>query len=154
MSTTIKALSLWEPWATLMALGAKTIETRSWCTSYRGPLLICASKRLVVREMLSVLRLPEFKAALVKPGETLSDVPPRLHFGRAVAVVDLVCCVPTEQATEHDNETAFGDYSPGRFAWVTKNLRRIRPFPVTGHQGLWDQAVDEERLRTTAEART
>jgi len=29
MSVTIKCLSLWQPWATLMAIGAKRIETRS-----------------------------------------------------------------------------------------------------------------------------
>jgi activating signal cointegrator 1 len=39
----MKALSLWQPWASLVALGVKTIETRSWSTSYRGPLAIHAA---------------------------------------------------------------------------------------------------------------
>ena len=38
----IKLISLWEPWATLMAIGAKRIETRSWRTPYRGWLAIQA----------------------------------------------------------------------------------------------------------------
>jgi hypothetical protein len=38
----MKALSLKEPWATLVASGKKTIETRKWRTNYRGPVLICA----------------------------------------------------------------------------------------------------------------
>ena len=40
----MKLISLWEPWATLMALGAKKVETRSWDTNYRGLLAIHASK--------------------------------------------------------------------------------------------------------------
>lgn len=41
----IKALSLWQPWASLIAIGAKKIETRGWSTKYRGPLVICSAKR-------------------------------------------------------------------------------------------------------------
>lgn len=40
----MKALTLWQPWATLIAIGAKTIETRSWSTNHRGPLAIHAAK--------------------------------------------------------------------------------------------------------------
>jgi hypothetical protein len=35
----MKALSVWEPWASMIASGVKTIETRSWQTSYRGQFL-------------------------------------------------------------------------------------------------------------------
>jgi len=40
----IAALSVKQPWASLIAGGRKTIETRKWYTSYRGPLVICSSK--------------------------------------------------------------------------------------------------------------
>lgn len=39
----MKALSLWQPFASLVALGAKPIETRGWATSFRGPLAIHAT---------------------------------------------------------------------------------------------------------------
>lgn len=39
----MKALTLWQPWASLIALGEKRYETRSWATSYRGLLAIHAS---------------------------------------------------------------------------------------------------------------
>ena len=42
----MKALTVWQPWASLIALGVKTIETRSWHTSYRGPLAIHAASRV------------------------------------------------------------------------------------------------------------
>ncbi len=40
----IPALSIKQPWASLIAQGSKTIETRVWSTLYRGPLVICSSK--------------------------------------------------------------------------------------------------------------
>lgn len=46
----MKLISLWEPWASLMAIGAKKIETRSWATSYRGWLAIHAAKRWTAAE--------------------------------------------------------------------------------------------------------
>lgn len=42
----MRALTLWQPWASLVALDVKTIETRSWSTSYRGPLAIHAGSSL------------------------------------------------------------------------------------------------------------
>ena len=41
----MKALSVKQPWANLIAAGAKTIETRTWATDYRGELLIVSSKK-------------------------------------------------------------------------------------------------------------
>lgn len=40
----MKALSIKEPWASLILAGKKTIETRTWKTKYRGKVLLCASK--------------------------------------------------------------------------------------------------------------
>lgn len=40
----MKAISIKEPWATLIKNGEKTIETRTWKTEYRGKLLLCCSK--------------------------------------------------------------------------------------------------------------
>ena len=40
----IKAISLWQPWASLIVCGAKEIETRSWSTKVRGTVAIHAAK--------------------------------------------------------------------------------------------------------------
>src|SRR6266496_247116 len=45
-SKPMKAISLWQPWATLMALNFKKVETRIWETKYRGPLAIHAAQRV------------------------------------------------------------------------------------------------------------
>ena len=41
----MKALSVKQPYASMIASGQKTIETRTWKTNYRGDLLICSSKK-------------------------------------------------------------------------------------------------------------
>ena len=45
----MKAITIWQPWAFLLAMGAKQYETRSWETAYRGPIAIHAAKRPVRR---------------------------------------------------------------------------------------------------------
>ena len=64
----MKAISLWQPWASLCVLpgpngrAVKTIETRSWPTKYRGPLAVHAAKR----EPDQALRLGDYVVGTVK----------------------------------------------------------------------------------------
>ncbi len=44
MARRVKAISVKQPWANMVASGEKTIETRTWSTDYRGELLIVSSK--------------------------------------------------------------------------------------------------------------
>jgi len=44
VAESMKALSVRQPWANLIAAGKKTIETRKWATDYRGQILIVSSK--------------------------------------------------------------------------------------------------------------
>ena len=41
----MKAITIWQPWASLIACGAKKYETRSWPTKYRGPIAIHAAAK-------------------------------------------------------------------------------------------------------------
>lgn len=138
----MKCLSLWQPWATLMAVGAKRNETRSWATSYRGPLAIHAAKKWNNELSLMCGREP-FREALVRQCDGmiwLAEALRALPFGAIVAVVGLVDCIeisPTNAPT--GDERSFGDYTPGRFMWKTVDLRRLpSPVPYAGHQGLFD----------------
>lgn len=126
----MKALSIWEPWGSAMGVGAKHNETRSWPTGYRGPLAICASKRPVDALGLSLIRRARMDDF---------DIEPRP--GYCVAVVDLVDCVKITPGFIDPNslEAALGDYTPGRWAWVTSNPRPLHPgVMVIGRQGLFD----------------
>lgn len=127
----MKLLSLWEPWATLMAIGAKRIETRSWSTAYRGWLAIHAAKGgISKRDLAEVMDDPAFQLALV--GE-------QLQFGKIVAVVRLLGCKSTINLNLEisEQERCFGDYSPGRYGWETSDLFRLpEPIPFRAMQGL------------------
>jgi len=155
----MKALTLTQPWASLIALGEKKVETRGWSTPHRGPILIHAAKTLAepvcnedgLREL--VAREP-FATALGRHGITVAEQLPR---GQVVAVAHVLACLPTIQLGSRmrelpeladfkaaEYERAFGDYSPGRFAWLLGKVERFgKPIPLRGGQKLFDVIESE-----------
>jgi hypothetical protein len=145
----MKAISLWQPWASLVATGAKTIETRSWPTKYRGPLAIHAAKRCDDETLyqLSMWHVQGGLAPLVgKPldvyGKTWAGIElVNLPFGAIIGVANLVDCVRTDNMTMADiaGQLPFGDFSLGRYAWIFKEFCPLdKPIPCKGKQGLWN----------------
>ncbi len=134
----MRGFTLWEPWASLMAFGYKKNETRSWRTHYRGPLVIHASKN--TRHARGIGALLNAAGLTLVPDD-FPSTESAFPFGKVVAVVNLIDCIPTEAAEARgltQMERACGDYSPGRFAWLTSGLRRIEnPIPWKGSQGFW-----------------
>lgn len=127
----IKALTLWQPWASFMALGLKKNETRSWSTSYRGPLAIHAAKK-APRWIPNELVL--FSLERLGPGN-------RWPYGKILCVVDLIGIEKSDGIIKDPSSTEImlGDYSKGRFIWQTKMLQVFdNPIPARGYQGLWD----------------
>jgi hypothetical protein len=134
----MKMITLWEPWASAIALGYKHYETRSWPApkSLIGkPLGIHASKKKSedLRWQLEALTdwFPEQFNHLC-----YDDLP----FGCVVAACQLVACHPTEKMRGlSELEAALGDYSPGRFAWELELIKLPdKPIPVKGKQGIWE----------------
>lgn len=125
----MKALSLWQPWASAIALGMKMVETRHWSTRYRGPLAIHAAKRWTADER-------EMHALEVAVGA----MPPTLPLGAFVATAQLVDIRRTEDLTDLlTAEYYWGNYGPGRFGWVLVDIRPLpAPVPFKGHQGLFE----------------
>lgn len=143
----MKAISLWQPWATLVAIGAKQYETRSWYWRYRGPLAIHAAKRFDpnIRDLCMT---DPFRRTLKAAGLDPMDLP----LGMIVCTCQVVRCELTEavRPTISDLERAFGDYRPGRFAAKLDNVRRLEvPSPWRGAQGFfdWHPASLEESMR-------
>jgi activating signal cointegrator 1 len=150
----IKAISLWQPWASLIAAGVKKYETRSWKTDYRGPLLICAAKlRLSFDVLMRLGEDPKFRDSLFHRTKDVMDWVERvreyLPYGEAVAIASLTRCIKTENCFPAQMKGAlpFGDFSPGRYAWKLENLRPMNPFPVKGRQGLFEVEITEEQFR-------
>lgn len=133
----MKAVTLYEPWAMLVAIEAKKIETRSWATRYRGALAIHAGKNWPSWAKLFLLREP-FRSVLF-PMDLY--YPEALPLGAIVAICDLEDCFKIDPGPLliSDQEKAFGDYIPGRFMWMLGSVKRVNPpIPAKGKQGLWD----------------
>jgi activating signal cointegrator 1 len=150
------ALTLTQPWATLVAIGEKRVETRSWGTKYRGPLAIHAAKGFP-KWAREVCRTEPFERVLWIAGYRLFE---DLPLGVVIATAHLDDCLPITTApngeacvapddeglirpwsrlqmfgahakvqvgyTTTEHEAAFGDYTPGRFGWL---LSKIAPLP-------------------------
>jgi len=140
----VKALTLHEPWASLIAYGWKEVETRDWYTGYRGPLAIHAGLRNPDPTELSRITF-----ALGHRGFEV----PELTFGAVVCVCQLVACVPTDLADIASKklkpdfcpkrgwqfERQFGIYDSGRWAWILRDVQRLdRPLAARGLRKLWN----------------
>ena len=169
----MKALTIWQPWASLLATGEKIYETRSWPTKYRGPIAIHAAKK----DPLTIPITPELEENALHNDKIGSWM--FLPHGCVIAVGELVNCwhivwhpgtnvdvakhidVGAESMVEDKHAPGFGDYfvptekefalgdwTPGRYAWEIRNVRLL-PHPVItrGRQGLWnwDEVIPEPR---------
>jgi hypothetical protein len=140
---TVKSLSMTDPWGTLVALGAKQIETRSWPTPHRGPLAIHIAKTLPPVAAACCDTLP-FSQVLEVGGYCWQ--PEREHnawglpLGSIVAIVwlDDVQRITSTFPVE-EPERSFGLFTPGRYAWIFSQVYRLAvPRPAQGSLGVWE----------------
>ena len=166
----MKAITLYQPHASLVALRAKKIETRGWKTSYRGPLAIHAG---VSKKYLDLGWKEPFFSALTpfhkaREGGSMSLM---WWLGYVVATCDLVDCFKVveespnyyhlQSGNDHreyicvqkrdigphkvGNEALFGDFTVGRYAWDLANVKQLeKPIPAKGKQRLWNWERKEE----------
>jgi hypothetical protein len=125
----MRGLSLHQPYALLVALGWKTLETRKTRTNHRGPLVICASR------IVDSKAVHHFEKRAIERGMTsyewclLNSI-----GGRALCIVDVTGCRPLDRK----DEPRSWFYEPDRFAWELARRRCFeRPPQVRGMQGLF-----------------
>ncbi len=104
----MKAVSIRQPWASLIAAGVKTLEIRQWPTEHRGPLLIVSSRRPVLA------------------GHRL---------GEALCVVDLIDC--RRMKKEDPPFACIREFYPEYYSWVLNGVKLIEPFSVVGQLRLF-----------------
>lgn len=109
----IKAISLHQPWASMIARGEKTIETRMYKTSHRGELLIAS---------------------------TLYPSYDKLPRGMGLVIVNVIDC---RKMRFEDEKRACCKFECGRWAWILSGIRKIKPFHVTGKQGFYYVEIPE-----------
>lgn len=139
----MKVITIIQPWATLIAIGEKRFETRSWKTNYRGDLAIHAGKKVdkkICREepFLTVLQNHGYSADSLPSGliiakGRLANCYEVIHSNGEFAVLD------GDQVIISGNEYLFGDYSEGRFAWELDHVELLKePIPAKGQLGIWE----------------
>lgn len=133
----MKALTICQPYAELIARGEKRVENREWSTNYRGPLLIHAGKS---RSWLDGDTDDELAAEFGR----------RVEFGAIVARSVLVGCFHIDriQSGEYDRDFPWlktHGHANGTWCWVLEHVERLpTAIPWKGEQGLFtipDSAV-------------
>jgi hypothetical protein len=115
----MKALSLWQPWASLIYDGRKTIETRHWEMLHRGPLAIHAAKKVD-------------RGACEEFGYDPDTIP----RGAVLCIVSVQGCLRFPHKLAKPD--AYGDFADGRFGILMTMLKKFDlPVKATGHQGIW-----------------
>ena len=146
----MKAITIMQPFATLIAIRVKHYETRSWSTKYRGDLLIHAGKGT---DYLSLCYQEPFKSILKHYGYDECNLP----MGKIIAKVTLkdciqvknsnICISPTaileDDTIIKNHEFIFGDYTEGRYAWKLSDVKLLKnQISAKGQQRIWNYKGD------------
>ena len=119
----MKAITLWQPWASLIMDVRKIVETRPMPWYYEGLVAIHAGRRVD-------------DAAAIRFGYN----PFTLPYGAILGIVRKTGLFHFEKAFEeklyHVDE--YGDFTPGRYGYPMTLVERFAvPIPAKGHQGFW-----------------
>lgn len=148
----MKAITIHQPWASMIAKGYKKFETRSWKTNYRGPIAIHAGKTFNKHAF-------QYFMDYYSEADSMNE---NLPTGAVIAIADLVECWQVQwndgrlimvtldgrrkmfDELVGDREGDFGNFSVGRYAWELANVKMLpEPIPAKGQQGLWNWESDE-----------
>jgi activating signal cointegrator 1 len=129
----VKALTISQPYASLIASGEKWVENRTWPTKYRGDLAIHAGKGT---QYLT-------KAEIESQG---------LPFGQVIAIATLSDCFHLSSINKHRDldinipgllitwrELFEHKHTEGPWCWLLTNVVKLdKPIDAKGAQGLWE----------------
>lgn len=123
----MKAITIHQPWADLIAGGVKTIETRTWPTQFRGVLAIHAGK--------ANAETPKRQDAETQNEFWCDSGYRRVEYGAVVAVARMYDC---RRLTAADEPAACCECA-GKFGFFLRDIMRLRhPMKLRGQQGLWE----------------
>lgn len=128
------AITIKQPWATLIMQCGKDIENRTWSTRMRGRVAIHSSAKLERREYQAA-------ASLIFHSNIQSAIPPeeQLDLGCILGTVEIVGCVQKSRSP----------WFQGPYGIVLKDPRLLdTPVPCKGALGFWPIPYEvESRMR-------
>lgn len=145
----MKAITLWQPWASLLACGVIEYETRSWATKYCGPMAIHAA----AREPKNLLHQMSSTITSILGSDNLLNYP----RGAIIATANLIACHEMKEDdfgnigfwrsnnsiwefyAISEQQASLGDWQPGGYAWEFTNMKMLEtPIPAKGGQRIWN----------------
>ena len=129
----VKALTIREPWASLIVNGYKEYEFRSWKTNYRGKILIHAGKGSD-KEYLD-----RFKEYDLEYGK-----------GEIIGEAELVDCIKVsdefQKVLNNKNRLVYGNNNyDQKYAWKLINIKKYdKRIPAKGKLSLWEYEINDD----------
>jgi len=122
------ALSIRQPWASLILLAGKDIENRTWETKVRGRILIHAAKGMTKREYLDAMDFADANG-LLRIGHLLDSFElDNLPRGGIIGSVNLVDCVYQSDSP----------WFQGPYGFVLSDPKPLSFTPFKGQLGFFD----------------
>ena len=149
----MKAISLWEPWASLVSGRHKLVETRDWYTKHRGDIAIAATMGIPMKWLGESRYSPQFlyflpaemTGVVIRNGdgrEGMKALCRSLPRGCVLCLAELYDVLEITPELVNDltpKERAFGNYSIGRYAWFLRDIRTFKtPIPAKGNRRIWN----------------
>lgn len=149
----MKALTLWQPWASMVALGEKRVETRCWSTKYRGEIAIHSAAALPPAWLGASRNRPEFHREVADVLNCRIDhvdaAVRALPRGKVLCIVRLDSIETTDSVRDilSQREQIFGNFEDGRYAWFMEMVQRFDPpIAAKGNRMLWNWEEPYERI--------
>lgn len=125
----MKAITIKEPWASLIVNGYKKYEFRSWKTNYRGKILIHAGMS-IEKDMLGNIKAYNIE----------------INKGAIIGEADLADCILVNEEFDEElrniDEIVYGNNHINNYAWKLENIKKYdKPIPIKGKLGLWNYEV-------------
>ena len=132
---TMKAITLHQPWAALVACGAKNTETRSW-----HPPKNLLGQRLAIHAGKKSVKIPAGAFAQAVDSCLGKGWRSKEAFGAVIATAKLKKVKKiTGKEDISKKEILFGDYAPGRWMWQLADIKKVEPPVITrGYQKIWN----------------
>ena len=124
------ALSIRQPWASLILFAGKDIENRNWSTTTRGPILIHAAKGMTKREYIEAMAFAQFATCTLDPCRLDYLHPDNLPRGGIIGSVILADCARRGGAVS--------PWFQGPYGFVLRNPKPLDFIPLKGQLGFFD----------------